>query len=234
MPFWLRHYAQFASKLIVHDSFSTDRTRDIAREFGAEVRDFDMGGKVNDPAMAKIKGEGWCGTNADWVIFTDADEFVYFPLGAGFTLDYYSRNQVAMPKPYGYEMVADKFPTTTGQIYDEVKTGARDDRWYGKPALINPRIAKRVIYQMGAHEARYVTPDGREINAPTIPERVPFYFLHFKHIDTVENIGARYDAYRARFSDVNIKNRWGNFEAGAKHAADKRAAIMAKMEKVIL
>lgn len=233
LPYWLRHYSTFANRMIVHDSFSTDDTREIAKKAGAEVVDFDMGGKVDDPMMAKIKGEAWKGTSADWVIFTDADEFVHFPMGVETTLAYYKRIGVPVIKPFGFEMVADKFPTTTGQIYDEVKMGARDDRWYGKPAIINPFVINSIIYEMGAHECRMILKNGMHVGGPTIPNPMPVYMMHMKHIDTVENIGAKYDAYKARFSDINIKNRWGNFEPGIKHAQDKRAAIMAKVERVI-
>lgn len=232
LPYWLRHYSTFATQLVVHDSFSTDRTREIAASFGAEVRDFDMGGKVNDPLMARIKGEGWIGTDADWVIFSDADEFVYFPLGVDRTLAHYEQNHVAVAKTYGYEMVSDQPPTGEGQIYDEIKMGARDDRWYGK-YLWNPRLVQRIIFQMGAHECRYISKDGRELPGPIAPEPIPAYTLHMHHIDSVEAIGRRYDAYRKRYSDINLKNGWGNQKDGLTHSQEKRAAIMSKIERVI-
>ena len=44
IPYTLRHYLSFCSRVILHDSFSTDGTRQIAEKLGAEVKDFDTGG----------------------------------------------------------------------------------------------------------------------------------------------------------------------------------------------
>ena len=91
LPYTLRHYSQFATKIIVHDSFSTDRTREICKDYGAEVRDWDTGGVLNDNLSRELKSTAWIGTDADWVITADADELIYFPKGVTQTLEEYDR-----------------------------------------------------------------------------------------------------------------------------------------------
>src|SRR6188768_2460656 len=85
LPFTLMHYATFAERIIVHDGFSTDRSREICLEHGAEVRDFHSDG-VNDILFKKLKETCWIGTDADWAVTADADEFIYFPEGSFHTL----------------------------------------------------------------------------------------------------------------------------------------------------
>ena len=81
LPWTLRHYGTFAARIVVHDSFSTDRTREIAWKAGAEVIDWDTVGQVNDQLLSELKNSCWLGTKAQWVIVCDADEFLWFPNG---------------------------------------------------------------------------------------------------------------------------------------------------------
>ena len=53
---------------------------------------------------------------------------------------------VDLPQVWGYTMVSDHFPTTTGQIYDEIKTGFYDDVW-SKPAIFRTGM----VWTMGRH-----------------------------------------------------------------------------------
>lgn len=233
IPFTLRHYAQFADKIVLHDSFSTDNTRMIARKYGAEVRDFDTKGQINDTLLTALKQEAWKRTSADWVIFVDADELVYFPIGSDNSFPAYEAGNIAVVKPYGYEMVSDVFPTTSGQIYDEVKFGGVDNRWYAKPCIWNPRLVKTLVFSAGAHECNAMLKDGRRLPNPTIPSNPPAYLLHFKHVDSVEIIAAGYEAAKARMSAVNKQNGWGWHGDPLQHAKNKREAITKTLQRVI-
>jgi len=67
----------FADEIVVVDSNSTDRTRDIARELGAKViltKDWPGFGAQKNRALAAATG--------DWVFSLDADEWVEPPLAA--------------------------------------------------------------------------------------------------------------------------------------------------------
>ena len=50
----LRHYTSFAETVVVHDAFSTDRSREIAKEYGAEVVDWHCP-KLDDLKAKKLK-----------------------------------------------------------------------------------------------------------------------------------------------------------------------------------
>ena len=233
LPFTLRHYLTMAETIIVHDGGSTDGTADIAHRMGAVVQAWDTDGKLNDQIARELKAECWKGTKADWVIVVDADELIWSPMGLAI-FDEYDALNIAIAKPHGWEMFSDTFPTGTRQIYDEIKHGARDDKWYGKPVAFSPKRVREIKFTAGAHSCLYKR---RETNArwlePITPTMPPLHLLHFHQVGPIERIAARYDATRRRLSSINEKNRWGNFDPGLKHAQDKRASIVPRLEQVI-
>lgn len=233
MPYTLRHYTTFADRITVFDGISTDRTREICRQFGAKIVDFKTNG-LNDMMNRHAKNTGWINDHkSDWVICVDTDEIVYFPKGAKETLAEYDAQKVALAKTTGFEMFSDSLPTTSGQIYDEIKMGAKDERWYSKPILFSPRRIRSIDFSAGAHTATAISIDGEHIPNPTVPNDPPAYLLHYHQIGPIEHIAARYDATRARLSPENVKNRHGNFDPGMKHAQDKRAMIFKSLQQVI-
>jgi hypothetical protein len=61
-------------------------------------------------------------------------------------LENYLADGVEVPQVEGYTMVSKKFPTTSGQIYDEIRTGVRDGYW-DKKAIFRGNIH----YNVGRH-----------------------------------------------------------------------------------
>lgn len=232
LPYSLRHYRTFAEKIVVHDSFSKDDTRSIAASFGAEIRDWDTGGKLNDLIAAKTKSTAWKGTDADWVICVDADELVYFPEGLG-VLQTYLDSQIGLVKTTGWELSSRIFPTTTGQIYDEVKTAAPEIKWYSKPALFTPHLVRSVEFGVGAHDCVYVLKTGKRLPAPKEPTTPATWLLHCHHLGPLDRIADRYAKKRTRLSQANVQHRWGNFDPAAKHALDKRNMIESNLRQII-
>ena len=228
-----RHYTTFAHRIILHDLGSTDGTLDIAAQFGIEVRHWDGKNEVDNLLLKQIKEQAWRGTDSDWVIVADTDELIYFPKGAADSLNSYSAQGLPVVKPHGFEMFSETYPVTNGQIYDAVKFGARDDRWYAKPVIFSPKLIESIEFTAGAHECRATLKSGAKFDNPTKLSEPPAYLLHFHHIHPIEKIARRYDDRRARKSEVDKKNRWGNFEPGIKHAQDKRNYILSRLEKVI-
>jgi len=225
LPFTLRHYLTVASRIVVHDARSTDATRAIALRYGAEVRDWDTGGCLDDEAARTLKNTAWRGTQADWVIVADADELIHFPHGVEDTLRRYGSRSVAVVKPRGWEMFSEVFPTGPGQIYDEVKMGTEETRWYAKPILFAPSRMDEIFFSAGAHSCRYRV-NGRWLDSPRVATDPECWLLHCSHLGPIERIAAKLDAKRARLSALNVERRWGNFDPGMKHAQDKRALIM--------
>lgn len=232
LPYTLRHYITFATRIIIHDGFSTDGTRAIAKQYGAEVRDWDTAGQINDRLAQQLKNTAWQGTDADWVGMFDADELLYFPLGVKETLFICERRNVPIIKPHGFEMCADVFPTTPGQLYDEVKMGAADDKWYAKPAMFSPKRVRDMGFGVGAHTCRAVLHSGMRVSADVFT-RPAVYLLHCKHLGPVERVAKEYRADLLRLSDVNRHHRWGNQGDGLVHAQEKRAGIMSRLQRVI-
>ena len=234
MPFVLRHWQTFAWRVIVHDAGSTDGTREIVEDFGAELVDWRTDG-VNDQLAMELKNACWQGTKADWVATMDCDELLYFPLDAFDTLAVYRMMGVAVVKPHGWEMFSDKFPTGTGQIYDEVKMGARDQKWYAKPVLFTPHLVANAGLGHGAHDSYPVLHDGRCLGQTFLwpPAEPPTYLLHCKHVGGMERSTERYKRQRMRLSQTNVEHRWGNFAPELDHAKEKREYILAHLEQVI-
>lgn len=235
LPYTLRHYKTFASRIVVHDLGSTDSCQKIATDAGAEIKQWDCRGEFDDRLNKKIKNECWLGTSASWVACVDADEMFYFPSGAEQTLEAYAAQGVEVVKPFGYEMMSDVFPTGPGQIYDEVKHGGRDDFWYAKPVCFRPNRIASLDFGTGAHVVTIMMKDGRKVYVDSkTPHSVPStYLLHFHHIGGVERITKRYAENQSRQSAINKQFKWGNQESPAKHAQDKRRMIQSKLERVL-
>lgn len=235
MPYAIRHYQTFAERIVLHDLGSKDATVAIAVAAGCDVVMHDAKGEFNDLLNKGVKNECWKQTDAEVVIVADSDELIYFPAGAERTLQAYRENKVIVVKPHGFEMTSDVYPTTPGQIYDEVKMGGPDDEWYAKPIMFFRQRVKSLDFGTGAHVVTAITEDGTRLQVtnqtpPTIP---PCYLLHFHHIGPIEKIAADYDANRARQSAMNRQMKWGLQEPGMDHALKKRARIHAGLMRVI-
>jgi len=233
LGFALMHYGTFAERIVVHDGFSTDRSREIAREHGAEVVDFHSDG-VNDILFKQLKENCWKGTKSDWVVTADADEFIFFPEGSFHTLSAYEADGVAVVKPIGFEMFSDEMPSIEkGQIYQQVTRGARDQKWYSKPILFRPALIRKLTFGAGCHTCWAELNDGTKISDPQTPTAPETYMLHYHQIGGIERIARRYAGQQSRHSQTNIKHKYGNFESPMKHARDKRALIEPRLEQVI-
>lgn len=234
LPYSLRHYKTFARRIVLHDAHSTDRSREIAKSFGAEVRDWNCSAKIDDFELTKIKNEGWLGSSAEWVIMADADELQYFPKGTAASLAAYHAKGMAVVRSRGYELVSEVFPTGDGQIYDEVKEGGEDSHWYGKTILFSPKLLKSYEFGIGAHCSEAVTKDGRklDINREWPLADPPAYLLHCHHLGPLERVAAAYDRKRANMSESNIKHNFGNHAPGIVHAKEKRDGIRSRLERI--
>ena len=238
LPYTLKHYKSFGDKcsIVVHDSFSTDNSRIIAKHYGAKVVDWDTGGKLNDLLALQLKNTCWKSTHADWVIVVDADELIYFPSGVENTLEMLDLVGVSIVRPHGWEMFTNDWPIPMeGQIYDHVKFGAPDDYWYAKPAMFSPARVKDIQYSAGAHYATAHLFNGQVIFTKELEFTDPrVLLLHCKHLGPVERIARKYKDQRERLSEINVKNKWGNFDPPMKHALDKRTAILGNLQPIPL
>lgn len=194
MPYFMRHYGQF-SKVILLENSSTDRTVEIATSMGAEHWNFDREDEINDQWFMDIKNSCWKNSKADWVIICDVDEFVYHPDLPGFL----KNTEYTAFIPRLFNMFHDKFPTTEGQIYDEVKMGKEGG---GKLNLFRPSEIKEINYQAGAHQA---IPKGNVKLGLTSDIKT----LHMRWLG-VDYVVNKHKRAASRLSMLNKNMMWGH------------------------
>lgn len=155
MPYFLRHYAPEVDRLVMLDGGSTDGSRTIIGACPkAEIREspFVHGGYDEYACTAYLAEQAATARGkADWALVVDADEFLYSPLGLRAALDSYRAAGMRAVKATGYQMTADKFPATDGQLTDLVRSGVPDPE-YDKLASFDPACG--VIWSPGRHNYR--------------------------------------------------------------------------------
>ena len=145
LPYTMRHYTPF-SEVILLEGHSTDRTVEIAESWGAKVWNYDTNDQVDDRTFLEIKNNCWKNSDADWVIICDADEFVYSKNLIGIL----ENTEHTIFMPHLFNMFSDHFPTTEGQIYEEVQYGKEGG---AKMNLFRPDQIKEINYGIGCHVA---------------------------------------------------------------------------------
>lgn len=158
LPYFLRHYEKFVDKIFLRIQPSTDNTLRIAKAHPKVVivdyKTEYAGGKdyYNIMDLMEVRNNDWKNysnsTNCDWVINVDCDEFLYHPSIINI-LEGYRKRGVTIPKTLGYQMYSETPPTTTGQIYDEIKKGF-PSILYAKKVIIHPDIDPN--YSPGSHQ----------------------------------------------------------------------------------
>jgi glycosyltransferase involved in cell wall biosynthesis len=192
LPYFLRHYLQYGS-VTVFDNNSTDRSVEIARALGATVFQFNSDDKYREDILTHLRNTCWRESKADWAIVTDVDEFVYHRgLELALTRSY---GTVIMPRMF--EMVSDVFPTTNGQIYEEVKMGVE---LRGKMCIFKPKDITAMNFDPGNHFAR---PEGDF----KLDVKTEIITLHYKYL-SLEYLIKRYDELNLRQSEENKLNNW--------------------------
>jgi glycosyltransferase involved in cell wall biosynthesis len=78
LPYTLKHYRdRFPSaKFVLVDNYSTDRSCEIAKENGVEIRQFNSGDKQCEEYMLHIRNTIWNDVTEGWVIMCDMDEWL--------------------------------------------------------------------------------------------------------------------------------------------------------------
>jgi hypothetical protein len=212
LPYYFRHYETFCEKIIIYDNGSNDGSQEFVKNHPKGVlRTYDTQGQIRDDVYIKIKNNCWkeaCG-KADYVIVGDIDEFIYHPNIFKFLEEHL---QFSIFKPAGWNMVSNKFPTTSGQIYSEVKTGAHHGG-QSKPILFDPKRVKEIAFAPGchglnqkklSHEGKFWWFRQQQYNENTSPLKM----LHFKFMG-MNYVYGRYQLMARRLSAVNRKHGWG-------------------------
>jgi hypothetical protein len=214
LPYFLRHYETLATRIFVWDDRSDDGTRELLLshplvkllEFPAECPR-----GMQDPSWAKFLWPQYQQLSrgvADWVIIVDADELVYHP-HMDEVLKEQKEKKMGIAVCKNYIMTSPTFPTTGGQIYEEVKYGLRDgrcDKWI----LFSPQID--VIFRVG----RNMRPYKLRLRGLNIVGEV-FKLLHFRdcgedylrerNVKNVVSLGVRKDYFERPVTLPNTRIR---------------------------
>lgn len=149
-PYWLRHYETFADRIFIWDDDSTDSTREIlAASPKVTFLPVEKYGDDDDYWITSLfpQYEKISRGVADWVMIADADEFIYHPNMIE-ALSKAKEQGSQIIGCQGFTMVSDGLPTTSGQIYDEIKMGL-PDQLESKWTIHVPNIFVR--YGRGRH-----------------------------------------------------------------------------------
>ncbi len=186
LPYFLRHYETIADRIFVWEDESTDGTRELLSSHPKVtlvplavhgIDDVHWVRRVWSQYPKISRGK------ADWVIIVDADEFIYHPRLLD-KLQSYLDSGTQVIKCRGYNMISDSFPTTTGQIYDEVKFGRYSNN-IGKRCIFSPSIP--IHFAPGRHFLKNRLPED------VIDNRLQeIMLLHYRYL------GREYCAERSR------------------------------------
>lgn len=176
LPYFLRHYETFADRIFVWDDGSNDGTLEMLKSHPkVKVLPLNLGRIDDDYFVNKLwpQYETISRGNADWVMCIDADEFIYHPNILN-KLEELGKEGIKRVLCHGFTMYHPTFPTTSGQIYDEVKLGVKD-KWSTKHVLFTPDI--RIRWSRGRHRLRTDHPP----NIVTILD-IGIHILHFRYL----------------------------------------------------
>ena len=222
LPFFFKYYDKCVDRYIFFDDKSDDRTIELINQHPrAEVRPFPESNNDSFVLSAQsVHNHCWKESrgNADWVIITPVDEFLYHPDIINFLIKCKTKKITAVPA-LGYQMLSEVFPDNNSDLITEVPNGTPWEEM-NKLSLFDPHEIKETNFQLGRHEAN---PQGN-IKYPRQDELLN---LHFKYLsfnfllerhkqllhklrctDIKNNWGVQY-----KFSEEELRKKWNEFES---------------------
>ena len=225
----LRHYSAFCGNITVYDNQSTDNTLGVIKKHFPQVKieDYYSANEINDKVYQEIKNTCWKGSNADYVIVCDMDEFLYAP-NIVEKLKELHRLKVGLPKVEGYNMYSEKFPVNYEKpLTRQVHEGVRNDR-FDKQIIFSPQMVREINYLPGCHRC---IPQ-KSVTLIKEPEYEPLKLLHMKYLGPAY-VKERYNLYSTRLSEFNRKNGFGAEYPKGDKFVDELFSMLVKHKKKV-
>jgi hypothetical protein len=202
LPYFFRHYDSIVDRYVIYDHDSDDRTQQILNAHPrVTMRRFDVQGESVCECARDVKSNAWKESrdDADLVLVCDVDELLWHPRLSDYLSEAIAAGETVF-HPRGWDMVSSDFPTTDGQIYDEVLQGFRN-HYFDKFCLFNPNAVEEINFQPGCH---FASPQGEIVCNLTESLKL----LHFKYLG-VDYVTARYAALGAKLKSDDKVHGYG-------------------------
>lgn len=177
LPYFICHYAPFASRIVVYDDGSQDGSVEyLASIPGVETRAIERTGNESTIAgLRRLHDSCWKESRgrADWVMVVAVDEHLYHHDVPGYLASCLAHGVTAVPA-VGFEMVHDTFPDQGIRLCDTIHNGVPFGPQH-KLCVFDPSAIDEVHFGMGRHVA---APTGR-VRYPDVDE---LRLYHYKHL----------------------------------------------------
>jgi len=195
IQFMIDHYrSRFPDcHIIVYDNSSTDKTVEISKANGCEVRTYDSGNTLDDGLHMYIKNTCWKDAKTEWVLMCDLDEM----LDINFQELYNEQNAgstIIRTEAWSLINMEDNYDLKN------MKYGFRHPM-YDKSILFNKNHINEINYGAGCHDCN---PIGNVNYSNKL-----YKIYHYKYIN-INLIIEKCKLTANRLSVANKKNNWGN------------------------
>jgi hypothetical protein len=196
LPCFVAHYkTRFPEcHIVIWDNYSTDGSREIARELGCEIRDYEFPEGFNEYIHQDLKDRSWKESDTDWNCVQDMDELCDIWQSDLVEEDLAGTSHI---KFEGYDMI--NMSDDPDSIDLESQWGRRNPM-YDKTTFVNRKRLTEINWGIGCHTCQ---PEGQ-----TRKQIRPYKMFHNKYIGLnwiLERV--RYSS--ARWSQENKDNKWG-------------------------
>lgn len=223
----LNYYSKICNKIIVIDNQSTDKSIELACAYpNLEFRILDTEHEFIEDKLTEVKNNCWKGSNADYVIVCDMDEFLYDEnLIEKLTIA--KQQNICIPKIKGYNMINDFFPEDYKKLLtNQVKYGVRTSR-FDKNIIFNPKMIKEINYRPGAHLCNPVVKKDSNCNSS-----IELQLLHYKYLGK-EYLYQKHEKYAKRMSNISREKKHGAEYLDGKAHIDTVFKLSDKLNKII-
>jgi len=199
---FIKHYRTMFPDCIIkiYDNMSTDRTVEIAKNYGCEIYYYDTDNKLNDDAFLQIKNNVWKTAETDWVIVCDADEFIHI-----------NQEELVQQEEANYTIVKANGFTVVNRDeslndISKMKYGYRDCA-YDKHILFNKKYISEINYEHGCHPTNHIP---RIVGSQSVGATKEFKMIHYKWLGKTYTLNRRMGLRNRGLSEFNIQTGWTN------------------------